>query len=339
MRLELLDPRSDERWRELIERAPEATAFHHPAWLSLIADHYRYPIEAPCLVEQGGRLTAGLPWARVESRLTGRRLVALPFTDACEPLIAGASERELAGAVEDARLRAELPLEIRAPLEGMPGSSPQRYWRHVLTLDDDADVVARRARQGIRRGVAKARREGLSCARRTDPAALDTFYRLHLRTRRHQGVPTQSKRFIVGLARLFASGNGFVAVVTDGEGAAVAAAVFLHHRDHLIYKYGASQRAALARRPNNLLFAEVIRWACEAGYRKLDFGRTDLEQEGLRGFKRGWGADEIPLHYTYVGADPSAGRSLPQRLLAPAIRRSPPFVGRLVGAALYRHFG
>jgi CelD/BcsL family acetyltransferase involved in cellulose biosynthesis len=339
MRSELLDPRSDGRWWELIERAPAATAFHHPAWLSLIADHYRYRIEAPCLVEQGGRLAAGLPWARVESRLTGRRLVALPFTDACEPLIAGASERDLVDAVEDARVRARLPLEIRAPLEGMPGGSPQRYWRHVLTLDHDADNVARRARQGIRRGVTKARREGLSCSRRTDPAALDAFYRLHVRTRRHQGVPTQSKRFIVRLARLLASGNGFVAVVTDRDGATVAAAVFLRHRDHLIYKYGASHRAALPQRPNNLLFAEVIRWACDAGYRELDFGRTDLEQEGLRSFKRGWGAEEIPLHYTYVGADPPAGDSLPQRLLAPAIRRSPPFVGRLVGAALYRHFG
>jgi hypothetical protein len=81
----------------------------------------------------------------------------------------------------------------------------------------------------------------------------------------------------------------------------------------------------------------VIRWACEAGCRELDFGRTDLDQEGLKQFKRGWGADEVPLHHTYAGMEPPGdGGAL--RLLAPVIRRSPPSVGRLFGA-LYRHFG
>jgi CelD/BcsL family acetyltransferase involved in cellulose biosynthesis len=83
----------------------------------------------------------------------------------------------------------------------------------------------------------------------------------------------------------------------------------------------------------------VIRWACEAGLNELDFGRTDLDQEGLKQFKRGWGADELPLHHTYAGmAAPSAGSSGPLRLVAPVIRHSPPTVGRLFGA-LYRHFG
>ncbi len=96
--------------------------------------------------------------------------------------------------------------------------------------------------------------------------------------------------------------------MNDG-GRPVAAAVFLRGRDHLTYKYGASDRAALAMRPNNLLFPEVIRWACEAGCRELDFGRTDLDNDGLREFKRGWGADESPLHYTYAGIAAPSGES------------------------------
>jgi lipid II:glycine glycyltransferase (peptidoglycan interpeptide bridge formation enzyme) len=209
----------------------------------------------------------------------------------------------------------------------------------VLALDADADAVERGAKSSIRRGASKARREGLVAERRTDADAVDSFYRLHLATRRHQGVPTQSKPFIHGLRELFDNGHGFVSLVTDG-GRPIAAAVFLHLRDHVIYKYGASDRSALGRRPNNLLFADVIRWGCENGFRKLDFGRTDLDNEGLRGFKRGWGADESALHYTYVGTEaPADGHSLPERVLAPVIRRSPPMVGRAIGAALYRHFG
>jgi CelD/BcsL family acetyltransferase involved in cellulose biosynthesis len=339
MRTDLLDPRADERWGEFVERAEGATLFHHPAWLDLLATTYRYDFAAACVTDDAGRVLAGLPWARIESRLTGRRLVALPFSDACQPLSDGASEEELARAVDEHRRATGLGLEVRWLIDSLPeAGSAHRYWRHTLPLEADADAVHKRARSGIRRGASKARREGLSFERRTDQRALDAFYGLHLRTRKHQGVPTQSKRFIDGFLPLFERGHGFVALVCDDD-QPIAAAVFLQLRDHLIYKYGASDRSALSRRPNNLLFSEVIRWGCETGCRELDFGRTDLHHDGLREFKLGWGTEETPLHHTYVGMPvPEGGESAVQRLAGPVIRHSPPTVGRLFGA-LYRHFG
>ena len=153
-------------------------------------------------------------------------------------------------------------------------------------------------------------------------------------------MPTQSKRFIDGLLPLFERGHGFVALVSD-DGRPIAAAVFLQLREHLIYKYGASDRAALARRPNNLLFSEVIRWGCEAGCRELDFGRTDLAPRRAAGSSSSAGAPTSRRCTTPTRAwtPPDAGESGVQRLLAPAIRHSPPSVGRLIGVALYRHFG
>ena len=206
-------------------------------------------------------------------------------------------------------------------MDALAGETVKRYWRHTLPLEEDAAAVERRARSGIRRGAKKARKAGLTFERRTDAGALDAFYKLHLQTRKHQGVPTQAKRFIDGFGRLFEQGHGFVALVSD-EGGPVAAAVFLRWREHLIYKYGASDRSALSKRPNNLLFSEVIRWGCEAGCRELDFGRTDLDHEGLREFKLGWGTDEAPLHHTYAGmAVP--GRRRVGRAAAAGTRDSP----------------
>ena len=339
MRAELLDPRTDGRWSEFVARAPGATIFHHPLWHGLLAAHYGYDFRACCLTDEAGRVVAGLPWARVESRLTGRRLVAVPFSDACEPLTDGAGSAELAAAVETARAEQGLGLEVRWRFDALGGAAPHLYWRHVLPLVGDADSVERRARDGIRRGAEKARREGLEFERRTDTAALDAFYDMHARTRRRQGVPVQTKRFIRDLAGLFAAGLGFVALVRTPGGTPVAGAVFLRAGAHLTYKYGASDRGALAMRPNNLLFQDVIRWACEEGCRELDFGRTDLDHEGLRQFKLGWGAKESPLHYTYAGLDVPRGTSLPRRALGAVIRHSPTKLARLTGAALYRHFG
>jgi hypothetical protein len=117
----------------------------------------------------------------------------------------------------------------------------------------------------------------------------------------------------------------------------VAAAVFLAWNGNLIYKFGASDPAAWAARPNNLLFWEVIRSAVENGDRTLDFGRTDLDQEGLRTFKSGWGAAEEPLTYSYVSTGrPPSGPPRSPSVLSAAIRSSPSWFGRLLGELLYR---
>jgi len=339
-----IDPVADPEWLALVERSPAAEAFHHPLWLELLRDQYGYELRACCVADRRG-LQAGLPFARVESRLTGRRLVAVPFSDVCTPLLgrdASPSALDALGpALAAEAAREGLELTVHAPLPNVSGAFVQpRFFRHLLSLaDDPAEVESRYSKSQVKRGIKKARREGLRAVRRSDREALDAFFALHVKTRRRLGVPTQPKRFIRRFERLFAAGLGFVELVLDEE-RPIAAAVFLTYNGTVTYKYGASDAATLPKRPNNLLFAEVIRWACESGYRRLDFGRTDAGNEGLRKFKRSWGAEEVELAYTHLGKEPpSTEPGLRDRVLETTIRRSPAFVGRLIGAALYRHAG
>lgn len=338
-----MDPLRDPRWGELLHASDDALAFHHPAWLELLRDQYGYEMGAWTVPGPGGALSAGLPFAHVASRLTGRRLVALPFSDLCPPVLArGAGPHTLEALTESITLsgaRNGLPIEVRAALPGAPGASEPRFHRHVLGLTPDvAQVVAGFPRSQVRRGIAKAQRMGVTVGRRTDLAALDAFYALHLRTRRRLGVPTQPKSFIRRFAGLFADGLGFVSLAT-WEQRTIAAAVFLSFGDTLIYKYGASDPRYLDKRPNNALFMDAITWGCTNGHRRLDFGRTDLDNPGLRAFKLGWGAREESLSYTHFPPRGPEGEGQAQRWAGAAIRRLPPSFGRLAGAALYRHFG
>jgi CelD/BcsL family acetyltransferase involved in cellulose biosynthesis len=339
----LLDPVQDPRWGDFAARAAGASIFHHPAWLELLSSRYGYETTACCLVEDGA-IVAGMPWASVSSRLTGARLVALPFSDVCPPLFAPGREPALAEplgrAIEAERRRAGRGLEVRADVGGLSDAvSAHRFWQHRLALDSDPAGLEGRFKSQVRRGIAKARKAGLVVEHRTDGAAVDDFYRLHLRTRRRQGMPTQPKRFFRAVAGLLQDGLGFV-LVTRSERTPIAAAVFLHFAGTLTYKWGASDERHLALRPNNLLFSEAVRWGCEQGCDTLDFGRTDLDNEGLRSFKRSWGTEEVALRYTYVGLPvPSGEPSRIERAMKATLRRSPPAAGRLIGAGLYRHFG
>jgi CelD/BcsL family acetyltransferase involved in cellulose biosynthesis len=340
----IIDPLTDPRWEVLRERADGGTVFHHPAWLRLLHAQYGYEITAWCLEGDHGRLAGGLPVALVQSRLTGTRLVALPFSDASPPLIdraAGSGAATFGAALSRARDQAGLDLEVRGEVRGASGGHVvDAYVQHRLALERDVEAVrARFSKSQVKRGIAKARREGVAIERGTDIDALRRFYRLHQRTRRHQGMPTQPKRFILRFAELFRAGLGFT-LIARHDGRDIAAAVFLVAGGTLTYKYGASDRRHLGLRPNNLLFMEAIHWGCANGARLLDFGRTDVGNAGLRAFKRAWGAEETPLRHTYFAARPPViAPSRAHRALGHLIRRAPAPFSRFVGEALYRHVG
>ena len=337
----VIDPLQGDRWQRFVEASSNGSIFHHREWLRLLSTQYGYPMRAHCVLGRDGEITAALPFAHVKSRLTGNRLVALPFSDLCPPVVresdAGAI-RQLLGSVRGLHEREGLDIEIRASVDGLDPTGAA-FYQHDLALGPDVDAVRRGFSSSTRRAIAKADREGVAIVRGADRDALDAFYALHLLTRRRQGVPTQPKRFIRRFTELFDRDLGFV-VMARAQDTTIAAAVFLNFKGVLTYKYGASHPDYLNKRPNNAIFMEAIRWGCEHGYVSLDLGRTDLDNEGLRGFKRGWGAAESTLAYTTLThRQADIARAGVPGLVRWLITRTPPITGRLVGEALYGHFG
>jgi len=172
---------------------------------------------------------------------------------------------------------------------------------------------------------------------------VDTFYALHVQTRRRLGVPVQPRRFFRALGeRIIEPGLGFVMIASHGR-QPLAAAVFLNWNRTVVYKYGASDSNAWRLRPNHLLFWEAIRWSAENGYQTFDFGRSEAAQQGLREFKSGWGTEEVPLTYsmirdrTNVSADTSRVAGWTSAAGGAVIRRSPAWVARLLGEVLYKY--
>jgi CelD/BcsL family acetyltransferase involved in cellulose biosynthesis len=340
---ELIDPFTDPAYEALVTSSPDAEIFHDRLWLELLRDEYGYEIGA-LAVRDGETLEAVIPFAEIKSRLTGNRLVALPFSDHCPPVLAGGDGLEALGLLGDGLAahahQRRYDLTVHAALPSVPaGHVAERFVTHRLALAGDADAAELATAKNFRQPARKARREGLVVERRSDVLGLEDFYRLHLETRRRLGVPTQPRSFILRFERLFAAGRGGVWVVRDGA-EPIAAAIFLTHGRTVTYKYGASAASALRKRPNNLLLLEAIREHADRGFERFDFGRTDLDNEGLRKFKRSMGAEEIPLAYTYLNEPaPLGAPSLKERLMSKTIRRGPTVVGRLAGEVLYRHVG
>ena len=194
--------------------------------------------------------------------------------------------------------------------------------KHVLPLTPDPDAVYRTfKRSQVQGAIEKGEREGTVVRRGTSPADLTrVFYELHTLTRRRHGVPVQPRRFFESMwRRIVEPGLGFV-LVAEVDGRPAGAAVFLAWNGTVIYKYSAAVPELSRFRPTNVILWHAIRWACEHGYRRFDFGRMDLDNEGLRSFKRGWGTEERQ-NPVLCARRPGAGRATTVAPAAQAVIR------------------
>ena len=102
-----IDPLSDPRWPEFLQRHPDAAIFHTPEWIEALRRTYGYEPVVYTTSSPGSDLTNGIPFCRINSWLTGRRLVSLPFSDHCQQMIARCGREDLS--LEEGISSAQIP--------------------------------------------------------------------------------------------------------------------------------------------------------------------------------------------------------------------------------------
>jgi hypothetical protein len=320
------------------------SVFHTFNWAHVLFDTYGYHPHY-IVSSKGGDTTALLPMMEVGGAITKRRGVSLPFSDYCEPIVSDRAtfEKMVEKAIAYASKRGWRNVEFRGG-QGFFDTKEHfaRYWGHRLNLEADFEHVLSTFRDSTRRNIRGAERAGVEAEILNSLAAVKEYYKLHCGTRKYQGLPPQPWTFFKNIHKhLISAGHGFVVLATY-QGDVVAGAVFLHFGGNAIYKYGASKREYQSLRANNLVMWKAIRWYCENGYRSLSFGRTDMDNEGLRQFKKGWGAKEYLIKYYCY--DVRKGEFLRE-----GDRRATPFTGlfrrmpmsllRTIGWLAYKHMG
>ncbi len=336
---------NDPRWLNLIEQDPTAAIFHHPAWLELLSTCYGYRTFIFAMPGRNGEICAGIPVAEVSNPLMPRRWVALPFSDYCKPLYRDEeSVRQLVNTLVEQQRSLHSPhIEIRAALPAHDNlQACSSFVLHTVPLEADLAKVAKGANRQQMQNVRTAEKNDIRIVRGTSLDEVRAFYRLHSLTRRKHGVPVQPWKFFKLLTRLLLEqGLGFV-LLAYKENDCISAGFFLHWNKTLTYKFSATDEASLNLRPNHLVTWTAMKWGCENGFTTFDFGRADLEDEGLRSYKRRWGADEVPLSYSYIPSaprQPSGKKGKAEAVLKSIICHSPVWVCRLIGELLYRYVG
>jgi len=340
--VQTLNPFDSEDWDSQVARIPGATFFHGLAWAKVLQSTYGYR-SLYFATTKAGRIDSLLPVMAVESWLTGRRGVSLPFSDACAPICGDKDSglRLIQSAKQYGAKQRWKHLEYRggrALVGDIPASTS--YFGHELKLQADEAALFSALTPSVRTAVRKAEQGGLKIEFSQSPEAIKTFHRLLCLTRQRHGVPPQPFSFFANIqSHVLAKNQGWVVLARLGN-VPVAGAVFFKFDRLVIYKFGASNPKYQGLRANNLVMWEAILKFAREGFTHLDFGRTSISNDGLRRFKLGWGAQERLIEYfrydfkmsRYV-TNPEA----PSSLLHSLYRLVPVLLSRLVGALLYKH--
>jgi hypothetical protein len=340
-----IDPLSDPRWTALVESHPRSSIFHTTRWLRALQTAYGYDPVVVSTCSSAASLINGIVFCRIRSWLTGPRLVSLPFSDHCEPLVRSSDELD------------EILLHIRQEVDGKrwkyleirpdlcePGNCTgvnrsRSYQLHRLDLRRNLEELFHDFhKHSVQRKIRRAERERLQYAAGASEALLQKFYKLLVMTRRRQGLPPQPLVWFRAL--LAALGDKLQIRVASKGDLPVASILTLCHKKSMVYKYSCSNAAFNNLGGTTLLLWNAIQEAKNSGLEELDMGRSDTDNPGLITFKEHWATVATRISYWTYPYAPQVHPSGWQKSLARrVVSVSPDFALRAAGDLLYRHIG
>ena len=340
-----LDPLQDGRWAQIVQKKEKSSVFHTVGWLSALHKTYGYEPIAYTSTPPQAPLTDGVVVCRVKSRITGRRLVSLPFSDHCEPLVDHPAELTslLAPAQRELREGKIKYIDIR-PLSSSfsdAADGAESYFLHLLDLRPTLDELYKRLHgDSIRRKIQRAEREKLTLEAGSSEQMLADFYKLHVITRQRQQVPSHPLKWFRNV--LACLGADAQIRIARKDGSAIASIFTLTHKQKMVYKYGCSDAHSHNLGGMQFLFWHLIRHSKEHGFVELDFGRSECTNTGLVTFKDRWGTKRQLITYLRypprragAGQDPSLIMKLGKKVFS----HCPQGLLRLAGNLLYPHVG
>ncbi len=287
----VVDPRCDERWSDLADR--RGSLFHSRPWMEALGDTYGFTPEALVMGD------SGMAYCELDD-VVGHRIVSLPFSDCCDPLIATVEEW---AALVDPLVARGVPVLLRCRTDRIAEADPRfrvvkRARWHVLDVDRSTDALWHAMNPSARRATRRARAAGVEIRRLEGDVGIAAFHELHVALRKTKyRMLAQPRSFFAALMDRFGAGDNWFALGAYAGDALLAATLYLRCGDVLYYKFNSSSETGLTLRPNNVLLWEGALLAQSHGCRSLDLGPSDDDQPGLIRFKRNHGAVESEVRF------------------------------------------
>ena len=340
LRVDPLTPELVSSWDAYVSKHQLGSTYHLALWRSYFEETMRKRCSY-LVATADGAVVGILPSVFMESRLTGRFTVSLPFLNyggvlADSERIRG---RLVAAAVEQALDRSHTHIELRELVESDDEETRSDKVAMYLELPDSIEGLSKKLGSKLRSQIRRPTREGAT-ATVGGVELLDDFYQVFARNMRDLGTPVYAKSMFRAAMMAGGAESRLVCAYVNGRPAA-GGLLIGHFGRRLEIPWASAVRDYNKISINMLLYWECLQYAVEAGYSVFDFGRSTRDT-GTFKFKRQWGAEPIQLYWNYWLREgygiPALNPSNPRYAKAIWLwRRLPLFVTRLVGPSIVRN--
>ncbi|MDQ8188067.1 GNAT family N-acetyltransferase [Pelagicoccus sp. SDUM812002] len=330
-------------WIAAICSLDESSRFLCSDWTQILHKAYGFEPELVILLA-GERVEAVLPFVEVNSILTGKRAVSLPFIDICRPSARDSNHIPLLHAAlrAEGKKRGWNYLELRGEIpENESPQSSLSFFNHIVDLRPCPDNIFADLAPSNRRAIRKAQKEGIRIEFSHSLGSLRGFYRLQCITRKRHGLPSQPFKFFKCLHKvLIETRRGVIVSAFTNDNRLAASAIYLEQGSTVHYKYGASDKNFQNSRCNNLVMWSAMEHYSKRGFHQMDLGRNSTTNAGLRRYKLSWGSSEQEVHYQRYDLKKNATVPMSDDVFGwhnSVFKRLPIPILRLAGRLLYRH--
>lgn len=352
MKTIVINPSIDVRWNKFVEKHPLGCVFHHSAWKEVVEKTFPQVKPLYLVVEDtDGRILGGAPFFLVKSWLSGSRLVSLPFSLYCDPLVDSQKifkllvetilwkQRELGISFVEVRTRFTSGLFQDIRFKEFRG-----YKNHTLSLDPDLEILKKSFhRTCVRQRINRAKKSNLTVMEASSEADMWTFYQLHCMTRKKYGIPPQPYQFFRNMWEILYPQKMLGVLIARYGNQSVSALLFLKYKKRIHAEYIGTDATFLNYSPNILLFWKAIQKSKADGYKYFDFGGSYANNIPLINFKKRWGTVEEEISYYYIpdikGLSAEVEKSKKYRILTQVSCKLPDRLFRWMGHFLYYHLG
>ncbi len=346
-----IDPRNDNRWDELVKSCSNSSIYHSRSWLNVIVNSYGYQPFFLVLEDSNKELIAGFPAVRVSSRLTGKRVVGISFSDYADIITRNGNlikEFSLM-VIQYLEKTKSLPLEISCHDNCKLVSQFQttrQTWNHSIQIKDSMDTMKQLFSSKARQNINIARKKGLLVEYSNTLSDMNEFYSLYVTMRKRKGLLPQPFNFFKSIHKIYQSKDMLDLIFIINNGKRVAGILIIAEPEFATTYalYSGSLTEAKFFRANDILYYHCIKRSIERGMKTLDLGRTSIDNLGLRRFKLKWGAKESVIstyQYPFKGEKQLLlfNRHSHKKIIHYFLSKMPSSVLKTVGGIVYPHLG
>jgi hypothetical protein len=352
MNIRRLEDKNDfQKWDAFVMNHPDGAISHLSCWKNVLEKTFKHFEPLYLILDEDGLIRGGIPCFVVNSYLTGKRIVSLPLTDNCSPLVS--TKEDLLALIDylimfKEKIGAkyiELKPKNSIHLEQLSKLIPYYYYyNHELMINKEPDLLRKSFdRTCIRQRISRAEKSNITIIHSASSYDIEKFHRLHVLLRKRHGLPPMPFLLFANMWEFLNPENKMILNIAMLNNTEIAAIIALPFGNTVQLEFAASNDAYMQYSPNHLLYWELIKFAYHKGYQTVDFGRTSPDNEGLLQFKRRWGTREKVVPYFYFpeaqGVSAENRNSMRIKAIKTICSKLPDNVLKLVGNYVYNHLG